>query len=114
MAAAVTAAGITPRSCSAPLGEVRRVDQTVAEREDHRLDLGGHPAAVEALDGTSHDIHPAVELEVITGGDVVGHRDLTPRVAGAAAEEHPPVRLVDGLPIDRVHEVIATHRARDE
>ena len=43
--------------------------------------------------------------------DRVGHRDLTPGVAGAAAQQHPPVRVADGLPVDGVHEVAAAHRA---
>src|SRR4051812_614502 len=114
IAAAVTAAGSTPGSDSASLREIRRVDQTVAEREDHRLDFGGHTRAVEPLERAGDDVHPAVELEVEAGGDVVGHGDLTPGVAGAAAQQHPPVRVGDRLPVDRVHEVPSTHRARHE
>src|SRR5215216_5827778 len=73
------------RLAGASVSEVRRVHETVAEREDHRLDLGGHTRALQPLDRAGEDIQPPVELEVEAGGDRVGDGDLTPRVAGAAA-----------------------------
>src|SRR5215213_6512282 len=98
----------------ASVREVGRVHEVVAQREDHRLDVGGHARAVERLERAGDDVQPPVQLEVEAGGDVVGDRDLAPGVAGAAAQQHPPVRLADGLPVDRVHEVRSAQRARLE
>src|SRR4051794_29973589 len=67
-AAAVAATPSIAGYSSASAREVRRVHETVAQRLDHRLDLGGHPAAVELLERARQRVHPAVELEVEAGG----------------------------------------------
>jgi len=72
-----------------------------------------HPLSA-AVPAAGDDVQPPVQLEVEAGGDLVGDGHLTPGVAGAAAQQHPPVRVADGLPVDRIHEVRSAHRARLE
>src|SRR3954452_4979331 len=109
--AAVTATPSIAGYSSGSAREVRRVHETVAQRLDHRLDLGDHPLAVELVQRSGDRVQPAVELEVEARGDRVGDGHLAPGVAGAAAQQHPPVRVADGLPVDGVHVVAAAHRA---
>ena len=88
-------------------GEVGGLDQPVAQRADHRLDLLHHPLAVQLGQRAVDQVGPAIELDVEALGDLVGHRDLAPDVALAAAQAHPPGLGSDGLPVDRVDEVLA-------
>ena len=86
------------------------VDEAAAQRLDHRLDLGRH-AGRRAAPARAPGCRAGGELEVEAGGHGVGHRRLAPGVAGAAAQQHPPVRVADGLPVDGVDEVGAAQRA---
>ena len=88
-------------------GEVGRLDEAVAQRADHRLDLLDHALAVELGQRAVDQVGAAVELDVEALGDLVGDRDLAPDLAFAAAQAHPPGLGRDGLPVDGVDEVLA-------
>src|SRR5688572_31925959 len=97
----------TNGSSSDLASEIRRLDEPVAQRADHRLDLLDHVLTVELGQRTMDQVGPAVELEVEALRDLVGHGHLTPHVAFAAAELHPPRLRRDGLPFDGVDVVLA-------
>jgi hypothetical protein len=93
------------------LGEVSGLDEPVAKCADHRLDLPGEPFAVEPGQRLMDELGAAVEFEVETLGYVIRDGHFTPDVAFAASQAHPPGFGGNGLPLHRVHEVLATGEA---